>query len=88
MDPNLDLMKHLFWFSTLFLESRHPIIFEGALLFVSNCIRRLYMAQFENESETSLISTLLKGRKFAHTFLSKIENLMVLFGMKIILHTF
>ncbi|CAI4776024.1 BDM_1a_G0048530.mRNA.1.CDS.1 [Saccharomyces cerevisiae] len=75
LDPNLDLMKHLFWFSTLFLESRHPIIFEGALLFVSNCIRRLYMAQFENESETSLISTLLKGRKFAHTFLSKIENL-------------
>ena len=75
LDPNLDLMKHLFWLSTLFVESRHPIIFEGALLFLSNCIRRLYMSQFENESEVSLITTLLKERKFADTFLRKMEHL-------------
>ncbi|EJS41849.1 ira2p [Saccharomyces arboricola H-6] len=75
LDPNLGLMKHLFWLSTLFLKSRHPIIFEGALLFVSNCVRRLYMSQFENESEKCLITTLLGERKFASIFLSKIDNI-------------
>ncbi|QID87911.1 Ras GTPase activating protein ira2 [Saccharomyces pastorianus] len=75
LDPNLDLMKHLFWFSTVCLESKHPIIFEGALLFVSSCMRRLYMSQFENESETSLSTTLLKERKFASTLLCEIESI-------------
>lgn len=76
IDPSLDLAKQLFWLSTAMVESPHPVIFEGALLFMSNSLACLYQNHFGSTSvNSSLISTLIKSRTFAKTLLDELESL-------------
>ncbi|EDO16305.1 hypothetical protein Kpol_1053p43 [Vanderwaltozyma polyspora DSM 70294] len=75
LDPSSNLMKQLFWFATCLTESPHPLIFEGGMLLLSNCLKRMYMLKFEISFDRSktLSSTLIEARKFAEPVLLELE---------------
>lgn len=74
LDPSLDLLKQLFWLSTVLVESPHPVIFEGALLFMSNCLSCLYKHHFKASTDGRLLtSVLIDSRTFANTLLEEVE---------------
>lgn len=76
LDPSRELVKQLFWLSSIFVLSAHPIIFEGGLIFLVNSLKRMYMANFEDSSSTKLIvPTLLDSRKFAEPILLEFDKL-------------
>lgn len=75
LPPNLYLMKQLFWFAACVVESPHPIVFEGGLLFLSNCLKRLYMYKFEScQGSMALGPMLIQARKFAEPLLLELEG--------------
>ncbi|EDO19273.1 hypothetical protein Kpol_1036p15 [Vanderwaltozyma polyspora DSM 70294] len=76
LDPSLPIMKELFWLSTTFLTSEHLTIFEGALLFLINVLKRIYMTKFESESNNRLVVTsLFEVRSFSEPMISELEKL-------------
>lgn len=76
LDPSLDLVKQLFWLSTAMVESPHPVIFEGSLIFMTNCLACLYEYHFSSNTDNStLTAALMKSRRFARTLLVELENL-------------
>lgn len=76
IDTSLDLLKQLFWLSAAVVESPHPVVFEGGLLFMSNTLACLYQSHFESKNdEPSLTSTLIRYRNFANTLLEELESL-------------
>lgn len=74
LDPSLELMKQLFWLSTVFVESPNPVIFEGGMLFMINCLNRLYDNHFEKSQERLLIPILMKSRFFVKSYLAELEG--------------
>lgn len=75
LDPSLDLVKQLFWLSTALVESPHPVIFEGSLIFMTNCLSCLYEHHFNSSSNgQTLTSDLIDSRKFAETLLVEFEK--------------
>lgn len=76
LDTSLDLLKQLFWLSTGLIESPHPVIFEGALLFMSNTLDCLYQSHFDSNAHGGpLTTTLIRSRIFASTLLEELEAL-------------
>ncbi|KAL3229776.1 Inhibitory regulator protein IRA2 [Nakaseomyces bracarensis] len=75
LHPTSPLIRKMFWFSTVFLESKHPILFESGLLLLTMCFRKLYVYRFDDNSKVGPIIPLLMGeRKFAARFLSEIDG--------------
>lgn len=74
IDPTLPIMKEMFWLATSLIGSPHPVVFEGALIFVTNCLRKLYSIHFESYEKRSLPSILLTERKFAKNLLDEIDQ--------------
>lgn len=75
LHPPSPLIRKMFWFSTIFLESKHPILFESGLLLLSMCFRKLYIYRFDDNSKVGPIIPLLMGeRKFAARFLTEIDE--------------
>ncbi|CCK72560.1 GTPase-activating protein IRA1 KNAG_0K01960 [Huiozyma naganishii CBS 8797] len=75
LDPLLPLLKEMFWLSTSMLESPYPIEFEGALIFMTNCLNKLYPIHFLDDSnKKNLPSVLMNSRGFAREQLKEIET--------------
>ncbi|CAI4055633.1 GTPase-activating protein IRA1 SKDI_02G2510 [Saccharomyces kudriavzevii IFO 1802] len=75
LDPSSDLMKELFWLATICVESPHPLLFEGGLLFMVNCLKQLYTVHLQLDFDgKSLARKLMESRKFAATLLTKLES--------------
>lgn len=75
LDPSLDLMNQMFWLATAFVDSPHPVIFEGGLLFLTNCLNCLYKVHFETNANGPLLTaTLMNSREFAKTLLLELEE--------------
>lgn len=75
LDPSLDLMKELFWLSTSLSDSINSVVFEGGLLFLTNCLNRLYKVYFENKEEQRLMSSILMdSRQFARSLLDALSE--------------
>ncbi|CCH61653.1 hypothetical protein TBLA_0F01100 [Henningerozyma blattae CBS 6284] len=75
LDPSLLLMKRLFWFAESLTGSPHPVLFEGGLLFMTKCIRRLYMYHFEDTEKLELLTPkLINARSFALPLLEELDS--------------
>ena len=75
LDPSSELMKELFWLATICVESPHPLLFEGGLLFMVNCLKRLYTVHLQLGFDgKSLAKKLMESRNFAATLLAKLES--------------
>lgn len=75
LDPSLDLAKQLFWFSTVVSDSVHSVVFEGGLIFMTNCLNRLYQVHFQNsDGERTLTSVLIESRVFGSSILDEFEK--------------
>lgn len=73
LDPSLELMKQLFWLSVVFVESPNPIIFEGGLLFMANCLNRIYEHHFNSGQNGLLGPILINSRFFVESYLAELE---------------
>lgn len=75
LDSNSEFMKQMFWISTIFVESPHPVLFEGGLQFMISCVKCLYTNLFKNSSNRkTLASDLIKSRLFAQDLLKELEE--------------
>lgn len=75
LHPSSPIIKKMFWFATIFLESKHPILFESGLLLMSMCLRKLYVYRFDDSLEMGpVIPQLMEDRKFADRFLCEIDE--------------
>ncbi|GAV52250.1 hypothetical protein ZYGR_0AG02410 [Zygosaccharomyces rouxii] len=74
LDPSLELMKQLFWLSAVFVESPNPVIFEGGMLFMTNCLNRLYEDHFARGKEKLLTPILMRSRFFVESYLAELEE--------------
>ncbi|CDF87615.1 BN860_10462g1_1 [Zygosaccharomyces bailii CLIB 213] len=75
LDPSSEMMKQLFWLSSVFVESPNPALFEGGLFFMANCLSRLYKYHFDNNHNGQLLtSILIKARYFAEAHLVELEE--------------
>ncbi|CAB4253634.1 GTPase-activating protein IRA1 [Maudiozyma barnettii] len=76
LEPSLDLVKQLFWFSTTILESPYQVQFESGMFFMINCLTKLYNCHFSNDSSTKrLPEILMDSRIFASNFLAELESI-------------
>ncbi|CCE61164.1 hypothetical protein TPHA_0A00790 [Tetrapisispora phaffii CBS 4417] len=75
LDPSLDIMNRIFWYGTTLVESQYPILFEGGLFLIGNCLKRLYMYIFESgNSSVPLKRILLESRNFAVDLFSEFDR--------------
>lgn len=74
LDPSLELVKQLFWLSTVFVQSPCSAVFEGGMLFMINCLSRLYENHFTNGKEKLLTPILMKSRFFIESYLAELEQ--------------
>lgn len=74
IDPTLPIMKEMFWLAISLIGSPHPVVFEGALIFVTSCLKQLYSIHFKNYEKVSLPSILLSERKFAENLLVELDQ--------------
>ncbi|CCF59180.1 hypothetical protein KAFR_0G01460 [Kazachstania africana CBS 2517] len=75
LDGNLPIVKQMFWFSTTVVTSKHPVLFEAGLTFMSNCLNKLYLNHFDNSSDVlPLPDILLEARSFAASYLDRLES--------------
>ncbi|EJS44753.1 ira1p [Saccharomyces arboricola H-6] len=75
LDASSSLMKELFWLATICVESPHPLLFEGGLLFMVNCLKRLYTVHLKLDfNGKTLAKKLMESRKFAGKLLTKLES--------------
>lgn len=66
LKPSTPILKRLFWFAVFNATSTDATMFEGGLLLMTTCLKRLYMAYFdENWSSESLFEILLREKEFA-----------------------
>lgn len=76
LDPSLELIKQLFWLSTTAIESPHQIQFESGMLFMINCLDKLYASHFENTANNKrLPEILMNSRIFASGLLEGLEDI-------------
>ena len=76
LDSSIELVKQLFWFSTIILESEQPMQFESGVLFMANCLNRIYSSHLMNDdSKKSLPQVLMDARGFANDLLLELESL-------------
>lgn len=75
LDPSLLLVKRLFWLAETFTSSPHPVLFEGGILFMAKCIKRLYMYHLENSGNGKLLAPkLIAARDFAAPLLEELDS--------------
>ncbi|KAL3241122.1 Inhibitory regulator protein IRA2 [Nakaseomyces bracarensis] len=75
LDPAGEMLSRMFWLSTVFVESSHPILFEGGLQFMINCLNYLYEYHFKNGANNTLLAEhLMEKRKFASFLLDELEG--------------
>ncbi|SMN19557.1 similar to Saccharomyces cerevisiae YBR140C IRA1 GTPase-activating protein that negatively regulates RAS by converting it from the GTP-to the GDP-bound inactive form [Maudiozyma saulgeensis] len=76
LEPSLELVKQLFWFSTTILESPYQVQFESGMFFMINCLTKLYDSHFATEGNTKrLPEILMDSRIFASNFLAELESI-------------
>lgn len=76
LDPSIGLVDQLFWLSAALIESPHPVMFEGSLIFMTKCLMCLYEHHFSSGTDDcTLTSALMKSRLFAKTLLIELEKL-------------
>ncbi|KAG0668708.1 Ras GTPase activating protein ira2 [Maudiozyma exigua] len=77
LDASFETLLQLFWLSMCLVYSNHPAIFESGLIFMSQCVSRLYKYHFTHGAELkTLVQELLDGREFAEPFLCEIEQFL------------
>lgn len=75
LDPAGQMLPRMFWLATVFVESPHPILFEGGLQFLINCLKHLYEYHYKINNTEKLISELLiESRSFASELLEELEG--------------
>lgn len=72
LDPDSYLLKQLFWLSTTFAQSPNIIFYQGGLLFMSNCAKRICLSNCQ-DGTASLVSVLFDSRQFADSILAELE---------------
>lgn len=76
LEPSLELVKQLFWFSTTILESPYQVQFESGMFFMISCLTKLYSNHFASGNNTRrLPEILMDSRVFAAGFLSELEGI-------------
>ncbi|CAL9732625.1 inhibitory regulator protein Ira1p [Monosporozyma unispora] len=74
LDPTLPIVKEMFWLATTLIDSPHPVLFEGALIFITNCLRQLYSVHFDVYHKKNLPAVLIEGREFASDLLNELDE--------------
>lgn len=74
MDPTLPIVKEMFWLAITLLDSPHPVLFESALIFITNCLRQLYLVNFDVHHEKNVPTALIDGREFASNLLNELDD--------------
>ncbi|CCE65652.1 hypothetical protein TPHA_0M00770 [Tetrapisispora phaffii CBS 4417] len=77
LDPSLEIMKSMFWLSTTYVISEHPLFFEAGLIFLTNNIKRLFMVELhKGKNGRPLIDILLETKGQLQPQYSEIEKLV------------